>query len=99
MGQTTGNRFETDLDQNAANHAALTPVDFLVCSALAHPRRKAWIYGERSATYAEMHARCRKLASALRRHGVSDGESVAIMAQNGPAILEAHLACRWPVAY
>jgi fatty-acyl-CoA synthase len=90
MGETTGNRFETDLDQSAANHAALTPIDFLVRSALAHPGRKAWIYGDRSVTYAQMHERCRKLASALRRHGVGQGDSVAIMAQNGPAILEAH---------
>ncbi len=90
MGSTESNRFETDLDQSAANHAALTPIDFLVRSALAHPRRKAWIYGDRSATYDEMHTRCRKLASALRRLGVGQGDSVAIMAQNGPAILEAH---------
>jgi fatty-acyl-CoA synthase len=90
MGSKTDNRFETDLDQNRANHAPLTPIDFLVRSALAHPDRKAWIYGERSATYAEMYGRCARLASALRRFGVAEGESVAIMAQNGPAILEAH---------
>ncbi|MBC6439820.1 MAG: AMP-binding protein [Rhodospirillales bacterium] len=84
------NRFETDLDQTPANHEALTPIDFLVRSALTHPARTAWVYGDRSATYAEMHDRCRRLASALRKHGVERGESVAIMAQNGPAILEAH---------
>ena len=85
-------RFETDLDANPANHEPLTPVDFLVRSATAHPLRTAWIYGSRRVTYATMHERCRRLASALRRHGVEPGESVAVMAQNGPAILEAHFA-------
>ncbi|MDE0241322.1 MAG: AMP-binding protein [bacterium] len=85
-------RFETDLDANPANHEPLTPVDFLVRSATAHPLRTAWIYGTRHVTYATMHQRCRRLASALRRHGVEPGESVAVMAQNGPAILEAHFA-------
>ena len=87
---TRTGRFESGLDANAANHEALTPIDFLVRSAAAHPARTAWIYGTRSVTYAAMHERCRRLASALRRHGVEPGESVAVMAQNGPAILEAH---------
>ena len=87
---TRTGRFETGLDANAANHEPLTPIDFLVRSAVAHPARTAWIYGNRSVTYAGMHERCRRLGSALRRLGVEPGESVAIMAQNGPAILEAH---------
>ena len=86
------NRFDSDLGQNPANHAPLTPVDFIVRSAIAHPDRLAWIYGERRATYREMLGRCRRFASALGGLGVGVGDAVAIMAQNGPAILEAHFA-------
>ncbi len=85
-------RFETGLDANAANYQPLTPIDFLERSAAAHPARTAWIYGRRRTSYSAMLERCRRLASALRRHGVAPGESVAIMAQNGPEILEAHFA-------
>ena len=83
-------RFETDLDQSPANHEPLTPIDFLVRSALVYPTRTAWVYNDRSVTYAGMYERCLRLASALRRHGVELGESVAVMSQNGPAALEAH---------
>ena len=86
----TTNRFETGLDRNAANHQPLTPIDFLIRSAIAHPDRKAWIYGERSVTYREMDQRCRRLASAIGARGLGVGDAVAVMAQNGPAILEAH---------
>ncbi len=85
-----GGRFETGLDRNAANYEPLTPIDFLARSAFAHPARTAWIAGRRRASYAEMHERCRRLASALAGLGIRPGESVAVMAHNGPAILEAH---------
>ena len=86
----TTNRFEHGLDRTPANYQPLTPIDFLIRSAVAHPQRKAWIYGERSATYREMDQRCRRLASAIRARGLGQGDAVAVMAQNGPAILEAH---------
>jgi len=91
-GHQPPSRFETDLDRRPANHVPLTPVDFVVRSAIAHPDRLAWIYGDRRATYRQMLARCRRFASALGKLGVAPGEAVAIMAQNGPAILEAHFA-------
>jgi fatty-acyl-CoA synthase len=48
------------------------------------------IHGDRRFTYAELHARCRRLASALTRRGIGIGDTVAIMAPNIPAMLEAH---------
>ena len=87
---TPSGPFEKDLDAGDANFAALTPIDFLLRSAVAHPDRTAWIYGDRRVSYARMLERCRRLASALRAAGAQPGESVAVMAQNGPAILEAH---------
>ncbi len=83
-------RFETGLDRNVANYEPLTPIDFLLRSAFAHPHRTAWIAGQRRASYGEMLQRCRRLASALARLGIRPGECVAVMAPNGPEILEAH---------
>jgi len=91
-GRQPLSRFEADLERTPANHAPLTPVDFVVRAAAAHPDRLAWIYGDRRACYRDMLARCRRFAGALAKLGVAPGEAVAIMAQNGPAILEAHFA-------
>ncbi len=91
-GKDPSNRFEIDLDKTAANYAPLSPVDFVERSALVHPDRTAWIYGDRQASYAEMLARCRRFASALTKLGIGPGDAVAIIAQNGPALLEAHFA-------
>ncbi|MSO65960.1 MAG: acyl-CoA synthetase [Alphaproteobacteria bacterium] len=79
-----------DLAQTRANHAPLTPVSFLARSAVVYPNKPAVIHGEVSYSYATFHARCRRLASALKRLGIRRGETVAIMAPNVPAMLEAH---------
>jgi len=81
-----------DLAPVAANHVPLTPVSFLEHSALAWPDRVAVVHGARSYTYGMFAARCRRLASALARRGVRAGDTVAVMAPNVPAMLEAHYA-------
>ena len=43
-------------------------------------------------TYAQFLERARRLASALAQAGVGKGDTVAIMAPNIPAMLEAHYA-------
>ena len=78
--------------RNAANHVPLSPVDFLARSALVWPRRVAVRHGALAYTYADLEARCRRLASALARRGVDHGDTVAVMAPNVPALLEAHFA-------
>jgi len=78
--------------RNAANHVPLSPVDFLARSALVWPRRVAVRHGALAYTYADLEARCRRLASALARRGVGHGDTVAVMAPNVPALLEAHFA-------
>ena len=45
-----------------------------------------------AAPWAQTYARCRRLASALVKHGVGAGDTVAVMAPNVPAIYEAHFA-------
>ncbi len=84
------NPFETGLDRCAANYVPLTPLGFLARSAKVYPDRPAVIHGQRRYTWAETDARCRRLASALARHGVGCGQTVAIMAANTPELYEAH---------
>lgn len=80
------------LPRNHANYAPLTPVVFLERSASVWPNKVAVRHGQLSYTYAEFARRCRQLASALAQRGVRRGDTVAIMAPNIPALLEAHYA-------
>jgi fatty-acyl-CoA synthase len=84
--------FEQDLGRRPANHMALSPVAFLARAAAIYPRRVAVIHGARQITYAEFHARCRRFASALALRGIGKGHTVAVLAPNIPALLEAHYA-------
>jgi fatty-acyl-CoA synthase len=84
--------FEQHLDRGPANHVPLSPVSFLTRSARIYPNRIAVIHGERRFTYAQFLERARRLASALARAGVGQGDTVAIMAPNTPQMLEAHYA-------
>ncbi len=55
-----------------------------------HPNRVALIHGAWRSTWAQTYVRCRRLASALAKHGVGPGDTVAVMAPNVPAMYEAH---------
>jgi len=81
---------QPDLDRGPANYAPLTPLSFLARAAAVYPRKPAVIHGDQTWTYAEFYARSRRLASALARRGVGLGDTVAVMAPNVPAMLEAH---------
>ena len=84
--------FERGLPRNRANHVPLTPVAFLERSALVYPGKVAVRHGRLAYTYREFEARCRRLAGALAARGVGPGDTVAVMAPNVPALLEAHYA-------
>jgi fatty-acyl-CoA synthase len=84
------NPYDTDLDRNAANYQPLTPITFLERAAKVFPERVAIIHGTRGWTYADFYARARKLASALARHGIKRGDTVAAMMTNTPGMLELH---------
>ncbi|MBC7663841.1 MAG: AMP-binding protein [Caulobacter sp.] len=73
-----------------ANRVPLSPVGFLRRSAEIYPERIAVIHGADRWTYAQTYERARRLASALRRHGVERGDVVATMLPNVPAMVEAH---------
>ena len=86
---TTG-IFETGLDRGPANHQPLTPLSFLAWSAHVYPDKCAVIHGDLRYSYAQFYERCRRLAGALRGRGIGPGDTVAVMAPNVPAMLEAH---------
>lgn len=84
------NPYETDLDRNAANFAALTPLSFLERAANVYPERVAIVHGPMQQTWCATYARCRRLASALAARGLGVGDTVAVMLPNIPAMYEVH---------
>jgi fatty-acyl-CoA synthase len=80
------------LGKQRANYVPLTPVQFLERSALIWPQKIAVRHGSLAYTYGEFEARCRRLAAALAQRGIGRGDTVAVMAPNIPALLEAHYA-------
>jgi fatty-acyl-CoA synthase len=84
--------YSTDLDKNAANYAPLSPLTFIERAASVYPEHCALVYGDTRRSWSETYRRCRRLASALRQHGVSADDTVALMLPNVPAMYEAHFA-------
>ncbi len=80
----------TGLDKTGANFAPLTPIDFIERAAHVFPDRLSIVHGAVRASWSETYARCRRLASALARHGIGPGDVVAVMSPNTPAMVEAH---------
>jgi fatty-acyl-CoA synthase len=78
------------LARGAANFTALTPLVFLRRAAAVYPDKLAVVDGDRRFTYREFYRRCCRLADALRRRGIGRGDTVAVLAPNVPALLEAH---------
>jgi fatty-acyl-CoA synthase len=79
----------TGLDRNQANFTPLTPLTFIERAAYVHPDHLAVVHGEQRFTWRETYARCRRLASALARRGIGRNDTVAVMAPNIPAMVEA----------
>ncbi|WP_421858303.1 acyl-CoA synthetase [Oceanicaulis sp.] len=85
-----GSIYDTDLDQNAANHVPLSPISFLTRTARAYPEKLAVIHGDIRRTWGEVYERSKRLASALSKRGIKKGDTVAVMAPNIPAFVDAH---------
>ena len=86
----TANKYDTDLNPCAANHVPLSPLSLLRRSAAVYPDKIAVIHGAARYSYRQFEQRCRRLASALQQRGVGRGDTVAVIAPNVPALLEAH---------
>ena len=78
------------LAKSGANFTALTPLVLLRRAAATYPRKLAVIHGAARFTYREFYNRCRRFADALQQRGIGRGDTVAVMAPNVPALLEAH---------
>ena len=82
--------FDQNLPRTAANFAPLSPLGFIERTAEVYPERLAIVHGSLRQTWAQTYARCRQLASALRRSGIGKNDTVAVMLPNTPPMVEAH---------
>jgi len=86
------NQYEIGLDKTPANYVVLTPISFIVRSAAVFPNHVSAVYEGRSFTWAQTFERCRRLASYLVGKGAGEGDTVAAMLPNVPAMNELHFA-------
>jgi fatty-acyl-CoA synthase len=82
--------FDADLPKTPANYAAQSPLAFIERTAAVYPDKLAVVHGDLRQTWRETFTRCRQLASALEKHGIGKGDTVAVMLPNTPPMVEAH---------
>ena len=85
-------QYSADLDKNAANYTPLSPLTFIERAAAVYPERCALVYNKSRRSWRETYRRSCRFASALRQHGVTSDDTVAVMLPNVPAMYEAHFA-------
>src|SRR5579859_532282 len=86
------NHYDIGLDKTPANFVALTPLSFLARTAAIYPDHVSTVYEGRSFTWSQTHERCRRFASYLAGRGIGEGDTVAAMLPNVPAMNELHFA-------
>jgi fatty-acyl-CoA synthase len=86
------NQYSIGLDKTPANYVPLTPLSFLARSAAVYPDHVSTVYEDRSFTWSETYARCKRFASYLAGRGIGHGDTVAAMLPNIPAMNELHFA-------
>jgi len=84
------NIYQQGLDRNTANYTPLTPLTFIARTAYVYPDRTAVIHGQRRYSWLETFSRARRLASALSALGLGEGDTVAVMLNNTPEMVECH---------
>ncbi len=80
--------YDTNLDKNSANFVPLTPLTFINRGRDVFGHRIAYAYGNLTRTWAEVHERCTRLASALKKAGIGKNDTVAVLAPNIPEMFE-----------
>lgn len=80
------------MSEPTVNHDVLSPVKFLLRSAMVFPDKVAVIYEDTRRTYRQFHERVNRLAGALKNIGIGKGDKVAFICPNTPPMLEAHYA-------
>ena len=84
------NIFDKDLPKTLANYTAQSPLAFIERTAEVYPDKLAVVHGNLRRSWLEVFTRCRQLASALEKHGIGKGDTVAVMLPNTPPMVEAH---------
>jgi len=79
-----------NLEKNAANYSALTPIHALMRAATVYPTKTAVVDDDMNLTYQQLRERCLRLSDALHRRGIGEGDTIAVLSPNGHEILEAH---------
>src|SRR3977135_1308507 len=80
------------LDKTPANYVALTPLSFLARTAAVYPSLISAVYEGRVFTWSETYARCRRFACYLAGRNIGNGDTIAAMLPNVPAMNEVHFA-------
>jgi len=85
-------RLDGYLAPRPANFVPLTPLDFLRRAIEVYPEKCAAVHGARRLTYGELETLVGRLAAALRRAGIGQGDVVSVIASNRPEMLALHYA-------
>ena len=85
-------QYNIGLDKTQANFVALTPLSFLARTAAIYPSHPSAVYEGRTFTWSQTYSRCRRFASFLAGRNIGDGDTVAAMLPNIPAMNEVHFA-------
>jgi fatty-acyl-CoA synthase len=86
------NQYSIGLEKTPANFVALTPLSFLARTAAIYPNHVSTLYEDRVFTWSQTYERCRRFASYLAGRGIGNGDTVAAMLPNLPAMNELHFA-------
>ena len=78
------------LEKTPANYTPMTPLSFIQRAASVYPNHLAIVHGTLRQDWQTTYQRCIQLASALVKHGVQRGDTVAVMLPNTPPMVEAH---------
>lgn len=84
------NIYNIGLEKTPANFESLSPLSFLQRAASVYPDYPSTIHGHIRKTWKETDIRCRKLASALQKQGIGEGDTVSVIAPNLPELFEMH---------
>jgi fatty-acyl-CoA synthase len=85
-------QYSIGLDKTQANFVSLTPLSFLARTAAIYPGHLSAVYEGRTFTWSQTYARCRRFASFLATRDIGEGDTVAAMLPNIPAMNEVHFA-------
>ncbi len=85
-------QYDLGLDKTPANYVPLSPLSFIARSAAVYPDHVRVVYEGRAFTWGQTYARCRCFASYLASRNIGEGDTVAAMLPNIPAMNELHFA-------